>query len=293
MVHALKRILKEPLLHFVLLGALIFAAYGLVSKRSSVEPGEIVITQGLIEHLATGFARTWQRPPTENELAGLVRDRLREEVYYREAIALGLDRDDTIIRRRLRQKMEFVSDDIAARTQPTDAELNAYLQAHPDAFHVAQLFTFSQVYLNPQKHGENLARDVAQLLAQLDQAGGNADTSALGDSFLLEHEFAAVSTGDIAKQFGDAFAAELSSLSPGRWHGPIGSGYGAHLVFIRARTERRIPALAEIRDAVLREWENARRLEANEKFYQELLGRYTVTIEAIEPQASTKAAEAN
>ena len=288
----MKRLLKEPLLRFVLLGAVIFAAYGLVSKRSSEEPGNIVITQGLIEHLATGLARTWQRPPTAEELAGLVRDRVREEVYYREALALGLDRDDTVIRRRLRQKMEFVSDDIAAQTESTDTELNAYLQAHPDAFRVEQLFTFRHVYLSPQKHGENLARDVEQLLAQLNQAGGKADATALGDPFLLEHQFAAVPASEVAKQFGVAFAAKLSGLTPGQWQGPVESGYGAHLVFLSELTEGRTPALAEVRDAVRREWDNARRLETNEKFYQELLKRYTVTIEGLEPEAPKKVAEA-
>ena len=275
----MKRILKEPLLHFLLLGAAIFAAYSLVSKRTSDEPGKIVITQGQIEHLATGFAKTRQRPPRAEELAGLVRDRVREEVYCREAMALGLDKDDTIIRRRLRQKMEFVSDDIAAQTEPTDTELSAYLQAHPNTFRVEQRFTFSQVYLNPEKHGDNLSRDIAQLLAQLKLAGDKTDVSALGDSFLLEHTFAAVPGSEVAKQFGETFAAKLGELSPGQWHGPIESGYGVHLVFISERTEGRLPALADVRDVVRRELENARRLETNEKFYQELLKRYTVTIE--------------
>jgi PPIC-type PPIASE domain len=275
----MKRFLKEPLLHFLLLGAAIFVAYSFVSKRSSGEPGKIVITQGQIEHLATGFAKTWQRPPTVEELAGLVRDRVREEVYCREALALGLDKDDTIIRRRLRQKMEFVSDDIAAQTEPSDEELSAYLKAHPDSFRVERQFTFSQVYLNPEKHGENLARDAVQMLAQLNHDGGKIDISALGDSFLLEHRFEAAPASEVAKQFGEKFTAKLGELPPGQWQGPIESGYGAHLVFVSERTEGRLPALADVREAVRREWANARRLEGNEKFYQELLKRYRVTIE--------------
>jgi hypothetical protein len=273
----MKRILKEPLLHFLLLGAAIFAAYSLVSTRTSDEPGKIVVTQGHVASLVASFTRTWQRPPTAQELAGLVHDRVREEVYYREALALGLDKDDLIIRRRLRQKMEFVSDDIAAQTEPSDADLTAYLQSHPESFRVEQQFTFRQVYLNPEKHGDNLARDTAQLLAQLNQAGDKADASALGDSFLLEHQFAAVPASEVAKQFGEKFAAKLGGLSPGQWQGPVESGYGVHLVLVSERTEGRLPALAEVRDAVRREWDNARRLEANEKFYGELLKRYTVT----------------
>ena len=282
----MKRILKEPLLHFLLLGAAIFVAYSFVSNPVSEEPGQIVIPPGQIEHLATGFAKTWQRPPTAEELSGLIRDRVREEVFCREAIALGLDQEDTVIRRRLRQKMEFVSDDIAAQTEPADADLNAYLAAHPEVFRVEQRFTFRQIYLNPQKHGDQLAQDAAQLLSRLNQAGDKADALAQGDSFLLERDFTALPACEITKQFGEGFAAKLGGLPTGQWQGPIESGYGVHLVKVSERTEGRLPALAEVRDAVRREWDNARRLEGNEKFYQELLKRYTVTIE--QPTAGEK-----
>ena len=275
----MKPILKEPLLHFLLLGAAIFVAYSLVSKRTSGEPEQIVISAGQVAAMAEGFTRTWQRPPNREELEGLIRDRVQEEVYCREAMALGLDKDDTIIRRRLRQKMEFVTDDIAALGEPTDQELSAYLRAHPDTFRVQRQFTFSQVYLNPERRGQNLARDTAQLLAQLRQAGAKVDFSELGDFFLLEHRFEAAPASEVAKQFGEKFATELGKLAPGGWHGPIESGYGAHVVFVSERMEGRVPALAEVRDAVQREWTNARRVETNEKFYAELLKRYSVTIE--------------
>jgi hypothetical protein len=281
----MKRLLREPLLHFLLLGAAIFAAYSVVSKRGSEEPGKIVITQGQVENLAFGFAKTWQRPPTDQELAALVRDRVREEVYYREAMALGLDKDDTVIRRRLRQKMEFVSDDIATQAEPTDADLNAYLLAHPAKFPVVQRFTFRQVYLNPDKHRASLADDAARLLAQLKQSGDKADISALGDVFLLEHDFTALPASEIAKQFGEQFAARMPELTPGQWQGPIESGYGVHLVKVAERSDGRLPALADVREVVRREWDNARRQEANEKFFQELLKRYVVTIE--QPKLAT------
>jgi hypothetical protein len=285
----MKRLLKEPLLHFLLLGVVLFLAYGVMQKPGrSDEPGEIVVTQGEIEHLAAGFARTWQRPPGAGELAGLVRDRVREEVYYREAMAMGLDKDDTVIRRRLRQKMEFISDDIAARAEPAEADLNAYLQAHPDAFRVEPRYTFEQVYLNPQKHGDKLARDAAQLRAQLNQGGDTFDPLALGDSTMLEHRFTSVPVSEVAKQFGETFSAKLPELAQGQWQGPVESGYGVHLVLVSERTEGHLPALAEVRDAVRREWDNARRLEANDRFYQELLKRYTVTIESTGSAAEQK-----
>src|ERR1041385_3187803 len=229
---------REPLVHFLLLGAVLFITYGLVSKPGSSDgPGKITVTHGQIENLVSGFTKAWQRPPTSEELAGLVQDLVREEGYCREAMALVLDKDDTVIRRRLRQKMEFISDDIAAMPEPTEADLNAYLHTHTDQFRAEQRFTFSQVYLDPEKHGENLARDISALLARLNRAGRQAEVSALGDSFLLERGFTAAPASEVAKQFGEKFAAKLGELSPGKWEGPVESGYGAHLVFVSERTE--------------------------------------------------------
>jgi hypothetical protein len=287
-MNAIKRLLREPLLHFLLLGAGLFLAYSLMPRTAGSQTGKIVVTEGQVENMVAGFAKTWQRPPTAQELAGLVNDRVREEVYYREALALGLDKDDTVIRRRLRQKMEFVSEDIAAQGQPTDDELNAYLRAHPESFRTQQLFTFSQVYLDPLKHGGNLARDVAQLLAQLGQGGVKIDPASLGDALMLEHSYAGVAGSEVASQFGDGFAAALGTLAPGKWQGPVESGYGVHLVLLSQRTDATLPALAEVRDAVVREWTNARRLETNEKFFQELLKHYTVTIEQPKPAEEPK-----
>jgi len=286
----MNKILREPLLHFLVLGAVIFATYSLVSKPSSAEPGKIVITRGQIASMAESFAGTWRRPPTREEIESLIRDRVQEEVYYREAIALGLDKDDTIIRRRLRQKIEFLTDDVAALAEPTDDELSAYLKAHADTFRVQRQFTFSHVYLNPERRGENLARDTEQLLAQLQQTGDKADVTEMGDPFLLEHSFQSLPASEAQKQFGDKFVMKLGELPPGQWRGPVDSGFGVHLVWIVKRTEGRVPALAEVRDAVRCEWANARRLEANEKFYQDLLKRYVVTIER--PPEEKRIAEA-
>jgi hypothetical protein len=275
----MKRILKEPLVHFLLLGAAIFVAYNLVSKHTSNEPGKIVVTQGQLASMWESFTNTRQREPTRDEWEGLIRERVREEVYYREALALGMDKDDLIIRRRLQQKMEFVSDDVSARPQPTDDELRAYLQVHPDSFHMDRRFTFRQVFLDPEKRGKGLTRDAAQLLAELNTKGGKSDISSLGDSILLDHTFDALPTNEVAGLFGDKFAKTLGGLSLGRWQGPIESSYGVHFVFVSQRLEGRMPELTEVRDAVRREWDSANRLVANEKFYQELLKHYSVTVE--------------
>jgi parvulin-like peptidyl-prolyl cis-trans isomerase-like protein len=282
----MKQLFREPLVHFLLLGAGLFVAFGLVGKRTSGESGKIVITQGQIEYLAAGYNRVHGRPALPEELEGLIRDYVREEVYCREALALGLDRDDPVIRNRLRLKMEFISDDVAAQAEPTDEQLRSYLREHPDAFGIEPRFTFSQVYLNPERHRENLTHDAAQLLMRLNQVGDKSDVSELGDPFLLEHTFVALAASEVAKQFGEKFAAKLGELPRDQWQGPVESGYGVHLVFVSETTEGHVPTLEEVRNAVRREWANARRLAANEKFYQEVLKRYTVTIE---PPQLTKA----
>src|SRR5580693_8876000 len=273
------KILREPLLHFILLGAVIFVAYGFVSRHRTDKPGEIVVTQGTLENIITGFTRTWQRPPTEEELRGQVRDYIREEAAYREALAMGLDRDDTIVRRRLRQKLEFLSDDLATRVEPTDADLQSFLQMHPGLFQSEPRFTFRHVYLNPQQHGANRAADEARLLAELQRGAANANLSSLGDPFLLAPSFQNVSLAEVKQVFGDQFASALAALPTNHWQGPVNSGYGAHFVFLSRRTERSLPALADIRDQVRREWFNTKRNEATEKFYETLLKRYAVKIE--------------
>ena len=275
----MRRLAREPLLHFLLLGAVIFVVWGLTSRNDGTRPGAIVVTEARIASLAAAFARVWQRPPTTTELDGLIRDYVREEVMAREAMALGLGRDDTVIRRRLRQKLEFVTDDVAALAEPTEEQLRTYLSQYPEAFRAEARFSFNQVHLDPGRRGDNLARDAAHLLAGLEQAGLRADVSALGDSRMLDHQFVRLPAGDIDRQFGKGFAAKLAALAVGRWHGPIESGFGVHLVLVRDRTEGRVPTLADVRDAVRRAWMNTRRQEANEKFYQALLRRYTVTIE--------------
>jgi len=273
--------LREPLLHFLLLGATIFGAYRLLSDARATRPGSIVVTEGRIEALVAAFTRTWQRPPTASEREGLIREYIREEVYVREAIALGLDQDDIVIRRRLRQKLEFVSEDLTAPAEPTDGQLRAYLTAHADAFRVEPRYTFRQVFLNPHRRGGRLSHDAARLLARLRQAGTDPDT--VGDPSLLDPSFKALPASLVAEQFGDQFTVELGKLPIGQWLGPLPSTYGAHLVLVDDRTDARVPGLEEVHDAVRRDWVNAQRAEASEKYYQELLRRYTLTLEPPRP----------
>jgi hypothetical protein len=279
------KLLREPLVHFLLLGAALFGVFALLGDRSSEHPSHIVITPGHLEHLLVSFTRTWQRPPTAPELAGLIDDSIREEVLYREAVAMGLDRDDTIVRRRLRQKLEFLTEETAERATPSDEELQTFLQQHLDAFRVEPRLAFRHVYLSRDRRGDAATAEAQHLLTQLTRSDAALDLTALGDPFLLPPEFALVSCSEIARLFGDAFATQLQHLEPGRWTGPIASAYGVHLVFIRERVDGRIPALAEVREAVQHEWLAARRKAVHEQFYQRLRARYTVIVE--QPHAAS------
>jgi hypothetical protein len=269
--------LREPLLHFLVLGAALFALYGVMNPAGSGRGDDVVITRGKIEQLAAGFARMHQRAPDAAELDALIDDAVREEIYYREAVALGLDRDDTIVRRRLRQKIEFVSEDVAPVADPTDAQLQAFLAAHPQQFRRATRYSFVHVFVDPQRHGAAVDADVAALRAAL-VAGGD-ETAAVGDPFLLAHEFADVEAGELARLFGARFETALRTLPPGEWAGPVQSGYGLHLVRIGRRDDSTPADLADVRDAVAREWQDEQRRLANERYYTALLARYDVTVE--------------
>lgn len=268
----MKRVIREPLLHFLVLGIGIFVAYQWMRGEGVSTKEQIVVTPGRIEAIATGFARTWQRPPSPEELDGLVRDYVREEVASREAIGMGLDRDDVVIRRRLRQKLEFISD--AAQKEPTDAELQAYLDTHRGQFEREQQLSFEQIYFDRQRHS---AGDVSGLLPRLRQDATGAES--LGDSTMLEHRFDDLDAGEVTRRFGAGFTEKLGSLPVGEWAGPVESGYGLHLVRVTARRDAQARPLADVRDEVRREWTSAQRQQAQDRFYDALLAKYSVRIE--------------
>lgn len=267
------------MLHFLLLALVIFAAHGVLGPRGAGKSESIIVTSARIEQIAAIFAKTWQRPPTPDELKSLIDDYVKEEIYYREAKLLGLDTDDTIIRRRLRQKMEFLSDAAAELLRPTDVELDAYLKAHPAQFEIEPMLAFQQVFLNPERHGGKIDQDAAAILEVL-LTNVVADAATLGDPTLLPFALPLTSNSSIAQTFGPEFVEALDDVAPGRWAGPITSGFGRHIVRVSERKAGRVPALDEVRDAVAREWNNAKRRELEDRRFDELLMRYEVTIES-------------
>jgi hypothetical protein len=272
-----RNILREPLLHFLVLGAGLFVLFGVVGEPAEERSDRIVVTEAKIDNLAELFERTWRRPPTPEELDGLIADHVKEEVFYREALALGLEADDPVIRRRLRQKMEFISEDVAEQAEPTEDELRAFLAEHRDRFRTPARISFVQVYLSSERRGRDTEGDAERLLASL--STGAADAAESGDPFLLEREFRDLAPYDVERLFGRPFAERLAGLPIGSWSGPVASPYGLHLILVRERTEGGLPELEEVRDAVALEWRAAQRQAVNEAFYEGLRERYEITIE--------------
>jgi hypothetical protein len=272
------RVLREPLLHFLVLGLLLFVGYRFVSQGRDAERGQIVVTQERIAAMREQFERAWQRTPTAQELDGLVLGYIREEVLYREGVALGLDRDDPVIRNRVRARMEVLSEGADVK-EPTEAELQAWLDSHRSDFEIAPTFTFRQVYFDPKRHGSRMQRDAEAVLTTLRRSDPDAVAFHLGDVTLLPSAMSEATAGQIADTFGKDFASAMPGLSINAWSGPLQSAYGLHLVQLVRRTEARTPALAEVRERVQRDWTSANTREASVRHYDELRRRYTVVIE--------------
>lgn len=279
MPSVLQRLLKEPLLHFAVLGLLIFAAFSLLTPKSvAPPPSAIVVTAAQIDQMVTLFAKTWQRPPNAAELKGLIDDRIAEEVFFRQALALGLEKDDSVIRRRLRQKMEFMTDAEVEALKPTDADLQGYLDAHAADYQVDPQVAFEQVFLSRDRRGDALHADAAALLAQL-VASPDSDTSALGDPSLRPPSQPLTPVSQIGSDFGPEFTAALEKAPTGVWSGPIASSYGLHIVRVTGRQDGRTPLLAEVREAVLRDWSNAERQRLGKAELDKMKAAYTITVE--------------
>jgi hypothetical protein len=277
----LKSLAGEPLVHFLILGALLFVLDAwLRPAATSASRGEIVVNAARIRNLTQNFARTWQRPPTRGELDGLIESYVREEVMVREALALGLDREDAIIRRRLQQKLEFVSDEAAALAAPTDDELKGYFEAHPDTYRTEARVSFAQVYLDPGRHKGTLDAEVKRLLDTLNRPGGTTDFARLGDRLaLLEARYERVPESEVAGLFGAEFAQALVRQPVGHWIGPLRSGYGAHLVRIDDLQPAGVSSFDEARPLIEREWANAKRQALGKAFYEQLRAQYVIKVQ--------------
>ena len=266
------RLLKEPLFHFLLLGAAIFAWYSLQAPRTTVEDGgpQIVIDAQDVNRLIAQYRATWRRPPRAAELEAMTDGLAREEVLVRESRAMGLDVGDSVIRGRLTQKMDFLTTSVAQSMEPDEAVLLAHLEANPERFRSAGRVAFEQVFLGPEP-APAVIEEVSAVLAE------GADPGNLGQRTLLPLDLPLSSKTAVDATFGGELFAQVQALPEGVWQGPVTSGYGSHFVRVTAREESRLPSLSEIREAVLFDWRREMSESLTQAQFEQLSAQYTIT----------------
>ena len=292
----MKRLLREPLVHFLLIGALLFAAYGYMQRgRSGVESSkQIQLTVDDLAQLIVIFQAQWQRQPTPQELSRLVEEKVQEEVLYREGLAMGLDKDDTIVKRRLAQKLQFLAEDVAAAREPPVAELKSWFEKHNAMFAMPPRLSFRHLYFSPDRRGAHARDDAAAALVKL--AGEPEDTqlaASLADRFMFQDYYRDQAPDYIGKEFGPPFAQAVEKLPPHSWQGPVESGFGWHLVFVDTVIPGRTPAFEEIESDVKTAWLSEQKSLAWGKAYKEMRAKYTVLLPAFpDKEAAARAATA-
>jgi hypothetical protein len=263
------------MLHFLLIGVALFAIYNRLPGRSGAD--RIVVTQDVLDDLVTQHVAARGRPPADAELRHLVDAWVRDEVLYREGLTRGLDRDDLVVKRRVRQKVEVMAEEEASANAPTDAELAAYLSAHQDRFVQPAVLSFEQVFVGHATAGPEVRLAVARVR---DAVQRGDDPVRIGETSLLPQRMTGVPADLIARDFGTAFAEALERAPIGTWAGPIEGSYGSHFARVTARTPSWVPQLDEVRAQVVREWENDRRRRARDEAYAKMRGKYDVAVEA-------------
>ncbi|MBT8049005.1 MAG: peptidyl-prolyl cis-trans isomerase [Xanthomonadales bacterium] len=277
------RLFTEPLIQFLLLGALIYGAYALFGPPDeSYRDNRIMVDADRINGLITEWERRWNRPPTRKEVDGLLQAYIKEEVLFRQAVAMGLNRDDPVTRRRMAQKLEFLTSDLARMQQPDEGELKRYFEANELAYREPDRISFTHIYLNPKGRGQSTLSDADNILAQLQAAGPPGETTLeAGDRFMLQNHFVAATELAISRQLGSGFAEVVMGLEPGRWHGPVLSGYGVHLVYVH-ESEQAPPALFEdVQARVLEDWHAEQREQFNTEFLESLKSRFEIVVDEV------------
>ncbi|WP_428525540.1 peptidyl-prolyl cis-trans isomerase [Roseibium sp.] len=266
----LKRIAKQPLVHFILIGGCVFGLYSLVSDKSPDVPTAVIVVGGTdLDRLSLGFQTVWQRAPTETELKQLIDAHIREEVLVREALALSLDRDDTVIRRRLRQKIDFLTRSAAAGLVPTDEELKGYLDANAERYRTEPSLGFQQVYL-----GETAGHDAIQ--ETRDALNNDADPQSEGKPIMLPRRLPLTQRAAVDRMFGDGFFDRIEKQDPGAWSGPVQSAYGIHLVKVFVHEPAATPAYEAVRERLIQDWKEEQADAFVEAHYQRLLAQYSI-----------------
>lgn len=279
MIGPARRLLQEPLFHFLLIGIALFVVYKVVAAPDRARVS-IVVSQAMVDELAREHEARWTRKPSDTELAGLVDAYVRDEILYREGLAIGLDRDDALIKRRVRQKFEVVAEEHDAGEAPSDADLAAYMTRNASRFRLPGTVSFEQIFFDNVGAPAAVERTVAA--ARVALARG-ADPGTLGQASMLPIRVESMAQDLVARDYGAAFARQVETTPLGQWSGPIASGFGAHLVRVSARSPGALPKLEDVRRIVAREWESERRESSRNDIYHKLRSGYLVVIEAKKP----------
>lgn len=275
----LQRLTREPLLHFLLIGLALFVVYDRLhpTAETKSESNRIVLTPDDFQQLAVTWLAQGRAPPTPAQMQSLIEVKVREEVLYREALALGLDKDDTIVKRRLAQKMEFLAEGASIDSNPSPDTLRVWFRDNAPRFSLPPRVSFRHLYFSPDRRGERTREGATQAMAQLSGKPADwKDAAAIGDPFMEQDYYSDRSLEDMAKLFGSNFARQVVNIKPGSWQGPIESGYGWHLVFVDSSSPSRIPAFEEIEPEIRSEWIDDQRAQAKRKTYETMRARYQV-----------------
>ena len=291
MVAGLKKAVGQPLVQFAILAALFYGLYAWMGGSRAREPDNVIyVSAGDINRLDASWRARWNRPPTQEELAGLMRDHVREIALYRHAMAMGLDQNDAVLRRMLGQKLQTLSQNLVELSlSPTDQELEAYFEANAERYRPPERITFTHVFIDPDRRGDATLQDAAEIKARLRSLGEPTEEMArLGDPFMLQRYYPRKTELEIVKLFGQGFTESVFELSPGEWHGPVLSGYGTHVVYVHHLEDTATPELETVRDEVKQDWMNKRRRELQDEYIDAVVASYEVVLEDMPPNKRDK-----
>lgn len=272
----MKKFINEPLLHFALIGVALFLLYGLFNAESDTE-NQILIDDSDVSEIVTKFQMQWNRPPTADELSGLMGEMIQQEVFYQEALRLSLDHNDEIIKRRLSQKMKFLSNDLADMVEPTDTELQAFLSSNAEKFQTPAYYDFYQIYISPDKHEDPIER--AHFILSHSSGKSPDEMENMSDPIALKYYYENITDFNLRRQLGTEFLMSMSQIEIGKWSGPINSGFGSHLIYLVDVIPPATPDLSEVRNEVLTELNYVRQAELKESIFKELLSQYQLVFD--------------
>ena len=272
---------REPLFHFLLIGVAIYAFYGMFGDEGATDnPRIVTVTAGEIQSLADQWERVWSRAPTDRELAGVIKNHVRIQVLYREAIAMGLDKGDTVVERRMAQKLELLAESLITPSEPSDELLKEWYVANEDRYRSPDLYTITHIFFDPGKREDRTVAAARTILEELNAMSVlPLDYSEYGDRLMLQSVFVARSQRELDTQFGSGFAAQITEFEPGIWHGPVSSGYGMHLVLVNGVATAPQPVYDEIKERLKRDWMSEQVTELSERFIDGLISRYEIVID--------------